>query len=728
VTVPFDRVLIANRGEIAVRIAATLRRLDIASVVVRAPQEPTASPHVRAGDRAVTLRADGERSPYLDVDQLVAIARAEGCDAVHPGYGFLAERADAAAAFEAAGIRWIGPSAEAIELLGDKIASKRTAVDAEVPVIPGMELPPAGSGDGTDAGLPAIEAFAAEAGLPLLLKASAGGGGKGMRRVDAADQLAAGVGAARREALAAFGRDDLLVERLVEPARHVEVQVAADHHGHVVALGERECSLQRRHQKLIEESPAPGISDALRTELHAAAVRLASAAGYRNLGTVELLVEGEAGGTKSDEAPAWFFLEMNARLQVEHPVTELVHGLDLVELQLRIAAGDCLDDLLPDGVPAPRGHAIEARICAERIAGGRFLPATGPVVGYREPEGPGVRVDSGIAVGSAVTTDFDPMLAKVIAHGRDREQARRRLVAALDGLTVLGVETNAAFLGRLLERDEVREARQTTTLLEALLEREGQADAPEGAAGHGDAADRGSGDAAASGDGSPAAPALRAPSPQARRRAAVALAAVEHLQQRRAAGDGAFDRPDGWRIGGPAATRLARLDPDDASLVLHVRPLAAGHDGERLAVAVGEDGEASDVAVLDASDDHGAAVALTDAQGTTIWRTATVGPFRWLHGPGGTWSWRPEPEATGTATVGSGSLEAPLPGVVIAVRAQPGDRVAAGTPVVVLESMKMELDVVAPHDGVVGEVAVAVGESVQRGQVLAAVEQEEDAA
>jgi acetyl-CoA/propionyl-CoA carboxylase biotin carboxyl carrier protein len=684
---PIRRVLIANRGEIAVRIAATLRRLGVASVVVRAPDEAPDAPHVLAGDRAIALRRTGERSPYLDVGQLVAIAVAEGCDAVHPGYGFLAERDDAAQAFVDAGVRWIGPAPAAIALLGDKSAAKRTAIAGDVPVVPGLD-----ADELTEDG---VRAFAQEHGLPVLLKAAAGGGGKGMRRVDELGQVADAVGAARREAEAAFGRGDLLVERLVEPARHVEVQVAADHHGAAVAIGERECSLQRRHQKLLEESPAPGLSDATRRRLHEAAVRLATTAGYRNLGTVEFLVEAPDAAADPD-APGIFFLEMNARLQVEHPVTELVHRLDLVELQLRIAEGVPLAALLPDGGAGgdhvASGHAIEARICAERTVGTSFLPAVGTVVAYREPAGVGVRVDSGITTGSVVSTAFDPMLMKVIAFGADREQARERLVAALAELAVLGVETNAAFLRRLLGHPDVVAARTTTTLLERLLADE------------------------------EAGPALREPPAAERARAAVALAAAERLALGGTA-DAGFGDADGWRVGRRAATRLAWRDGEDEPLVTTVRPT----DDGGLEVAL-DDGEARVVrahAVAGPADDLVLRVVQDGDEAT--WRRVPDGEWRWLHGPTGTVAWRPEPARAAGAAAGSGSLEAPLPGVVLAVRAPAGTRVAAGETVVVLESMKMELDVSAPRDGVVAHVDVAVGDHVQRGQVLAAVEEEDEA-
>ncbi|WP_022927225.1 acetyl/propionyl/methylcrotonyl-CoA carboxylase subunit alpha [Patulibacter americanus] len=711
-----ERVLIANRGEIAVRIARTLTRLGVASVAVHAPEDAGA-PHVHACDVAVALAPPpGGGSPYLDVAQLARVATDQGCDAVHPGYGFLAERADAAQAFVDAGITWIGPPPAAIELLGDKIASKATAGEAGVPVVPGLR--------GTDVDADAVARFADEAGLPLLLKASAGGGGKGMRRVDDAAAIPAAVDAARREATAAFGRGELLVERLIAPARHVEVQVALDEHGGAWAIGERECSLQRRHQKLLEESPAACLSPGERRALHDAAVRLARAAGYRNLGTVEFLLdvsggaastEGDGRGGASDGAGdrPFFFLEMNARLQVEHPVTELVHGLDLVALQLRIADGEPLDDDPSAGPPEPVGHAIEARITAERVAlappsgpvastspGGtaaapsgaagsaahgparaaspgtrssaRFLPAVGPVLAYAEPAGAGVRVDSGIAAGTAVTTAFDPMLLKVIAHGRDRAQALTRLDRALAGLVLLGVETNVGFLRRLLARPEVADDALTTTLVEELL-----AD-PDAAA------------------------ALAAPPADARDAALRALVAARHAEVA-AADPGPFGLADSWRSGVPGWTHLDLLDPDDAPVAVRARAVPGGVE-----VVVGDDGSGAPT------------VAAPDPRATV----AHDGPWTWLHTGGDAWSWRDAPEATGGPSAAAGGLAAPLPGVVLAVRAAPGDRVVAGQSLVVLESMKMELDVAAPHDGVVGAIHVAVGEHVARGQTLAAVEEE----
>ena len=373
---------------------------------------------------------------YLDPDELLRAARAAGARSVHPGYGFLSENAAFAQAVIDAGLTWIGPPPSAIELMGDKQRAKEAAAAAGVPVVP------AGTADE----------------FPVVVKAVAGGGGKGMRVVRSAEELAAATAAARREARAAFGDDRVLVERYLERPRHIEVQVLADRHGTVVHLGERECSLQRRHQKVVEEAPSPVVDAELRARMGAAAVALARACGYEGAGTVEFIATGDAG--------EFFFLEMNTRLQVEHPVTELVYGVDLVEQQLRIAAGEPL--ALRQEELVPRGHAVEARLYAEDPSAG-FLPATGTVHVYREPSGPGVRVDSGIRSGTRVGTSYDPMLAKVIAHGADRATALRRLSRALATFDLVGVTTNAAFTRALLERDDVRAGEQDTGLLERVL-------------------------------------------------------------------------------------------------------------------------------------------------------------------------------------------------------------------------------------------------------------------
>ena len=429
-TRPFDRVLIANRGEIALRVIRTCRVLGIETVAVFSDADADAR-HVQEADHAVLLGPAEARASYLDVAKVVQAAVDHGAQAVHPGYGFLSENARLARALEDAGVVFVGPPADVLEASSDKLVVKQRMAKAGVPVIPGP-LDVVSENDD------ALRAAADATGLPLLLKAVAGGGGKGMRRVDTPDQLTGAAESARREAGGAFGETALYVERVIEPARHVEVQVLADNHGAVVTLGERDCSLQRRHQKVIEESPAPGLTDVQRAAAHEAGANAARALGYRGAGTVEMLLGAD--GT-------FAFLECNRRLQVEHPVTEMCYGVDLVEWQLRIAAGEALPE---QDTFVSRGHAIEARVYAEDPSSG-FLPSPGTVRYAVEPEGPGVRVDSALRSGLEVSAYYDPLLAKIIAHGENRAQAQRRLVQALRETVVMGVRHNIAFLIALLE-------------------------------------------------------------------------------------------------------------------------------------------------------------------------------------------------------------------------------------------------------------------------------------
>ncbi|MGH2914353.1 MAG: acetyl-CoA carboxylase biotin carboxylase subunit, partial [Solirubrobacteraceae bacterium] len=477
----FDAVLIANRGEIARRVIRTLGRLGVRAVAVHAASDRS-SPHVREADQAVAIGS------YMSVQSLIDACRSTGAQALHPGYGFLSESSELARACADAGIAFVGPPPEASELMGDKLRAKALAAEAGVPVVPGYTIDEArATGD-----------------YPLLVKAAAGGGGRGMRVVQSADQLDAALQAASREARAGFGDERVFIERFVGRARHLEVQVIADAHGTVLHLGERECSLQRRHQKLVEESPSPVVDGALRARLGAEAVALARAGGYLNAGTVEFIAD-------ADDPSRHWFLECNARLQVEHPVTELVTGLDLVELQLRVAAGEALP--LSQEQVALRGHAIEARITAEDASRG-FLPTTGTVLAYARPQG--VRIDSAIEVGSRIDTSYDSLLAKAIAHGDDRAQALARLERGLAGMTVLGVTTTTGYLRGLLTDEAVRAGDLDT----GLVQRRGVPAAPIDEAG-------------------------------------VALAAaILTLADRRArAGDDPFARLDGWRLGGaPAAS------------------------------------------------------------------------------------------------------------------------------------------------------------------------------
>ena len=427
------RLLIANRGEIALRIIRACREMGIEAVAVYSDADAGAR-HVRAADAAIRIGPAPAAESYLDVAAIVRAARTAHADAVHPGYGFLSERAGFAEACAAAGLVFVGPPASVIARMGSKIEARATMEAAGVPVVPGRS-----PDDQSDAG---VAAAAREIGFPALIKASAGGGGKGMRTVTDARGLGEAIPAARREAQAAFGDGTLYVERLVERPRHVEVQVFADSHGNVVHLFERECSVQRRHQKIVEESPSPVLTPAVRERMGAAAVAAARASEYRNAGTVEFLLEGEG------DAARFYFLEMNTRLQVEHPVTETVTGTDLVRAQIDVARGGRLpwrqEDL------RQRGHAIECRVYAEDPHAG-FLPQAGPLRVYREPSGPGIRIDSGVEEGTDVPVQYDPMLAKLVASGETRAAAVARAVAALRSFPVLGVRTNVPFLIAVLE-------------------------------------------------------------------------------------------------------------------------------------------------------------------------------------------------------------------------------------------------------------------------------------
>jgi acetyl-CoA/propionyl-CoA carboxylase biotin carboxyl carrier protein len=659
----FGTVLVANRGEIAVRVIRTLRRLGIRAAAVHSDADAAAR-HVREADVAVRIGPAAAARSYLDAGALVAAARAVGAQAVHPGYGFLAENADFAQAVRDAGLVWVGPPPAAIRAMGDKISAKQLAAAAGVPVVPGEHRPGMTDED--------LVAAAARVGFPVLLKPSAGGGGKGMRRVDAAGGLTEAVAAARREAVAAFGDGALLLERYVERPRHVEIQVLADAHGACVHLGERECSLQRRHQKVVEEAPSPLLTPAQREEMGAAAVRAALACGYEGAGTVEFVVP-------ADRPDEHFFLEMNTRLQVEHPVTELVTGLDLVEEQLRVAAGEPLR-LAQDAV-ALRGHAIEARVYAEDPARD-FLPTGGRVLLAAEPAGEGVRVDSGIATGDVVGGDYDPMLAKVVAWGEDRATALRRLDAALAGTAVLGVTTNVAFVRALLADDDVVAGRLDTGLvgrrLESLVPREVPDDV-------------------------------------------LAVAALTRQALRRAPGAAdPFDTLTGWRLGGTAWTRelleVAGREPV---------PVAVREAGSGAEIRVGG-GPVRRAAVVM----HGDALAVTLDGSTGRWLHALDpgqdGDDLWLGLDGAAWrvhAVAPRPRGARDAAGGAGlRLTSPMPGTVIAVHVKPGDDVEAGRPVAVVEAMKMEHAVRAVAAGVVAEVLVEVGARVALDELLVIVE------
>jgi 3-methylcrotonyl-CoA carboxylase alpha subunit len=445
------RLLIANRGEIALRIIRACREMGIEAVAIYSDADAHA-PHVRAADRAVRVGPPPAQDSYLQIGAIIDAAAASSADAVHPGYGFLSERASFARACQAAGLTFVGPPPSAIEAMGSKIGARRLMESAGVPVVPGRT--PA---DQSDAG---IAAAAHAVGFPVLVKASAGGGGKGMRVARDASALADASPAARREAEAAFGDGTLYLERLVERPRHVEVQIFADAHGHAVHLFERDCSVQRRHQKVIEESPSPALTPGLRARMGEAAVAAARACGYQNAGTIEFLLDGHGDGAR------FFFLEMNTRLQVEHPVTESLTGVDLVRAQLAVAAGGELPWRQAD--LSTRGHAIECRVYAEDPAAG-FLPQAGPLLLYREPSGPGIRVDSGVEEGAGVPVHYDPMLAKLIASAETRPAAIARAAAALRAFPVLGVRTNIPFLVAVLEHPAFAAGDVDTGFIDAHL-------------------------------------------------------------------------------------------------------------------------------------------------------------------------------------------------------------------------------------------------------------------
>jgi acetyl-CoA carboxylase biotin carboxylase subunit len=446
---PFSKILIANRGEIAVRIIRACREMGIATVAVYSEADRKAL-HVRLADQAVELGPSASAQSYLSIEKILDAARQTRADAIHPGYGFLSENAAFARAVEAAGLAFIGPPAEAIHLMGDK-AEARTRVQAfDVPVTPGYQGPD---------DLEAFVAVAQEIGYPILLKASAGGGGKGMRVVWKEAGLKESSEAARREAVHAFGDGHLILEKYIPNAHHIEFQVLGDRHGTLLHLFERECSIQRRHQKIIEETPSPLMDAALREEMGAAAVNAARSAGYTNAGTVEFILD--------PDTRRYYFLEMNTRLQVEHPITELITGLDLVQWQIRIAAGEKLPFKQAD--LHARGHAIECRLYAEDPASG-FLPSSGPLLRLVEPQGPGVRVDSGYVSGDDITVNYDPLIAKIIVRGEDRPSAIRRMQMALQETVVLGVTTNNRFLQDVLAHPDFQAGKAHTTWVEKIFE------------------------------------------------------------------------------------------------------------------------------------------------------------------------------------------------------------------------------------------------------------------
>ncbi|MGW6720877.1 acetyl-CoA carboxylase biotin carboxylase subunit [Streptomyces sp. NPDC054995] len=641
-TTMFDTVLVANRGEIAVRVIRTLREQGVRSVAVFSDADADAR-HVREADTAVRIGPPPAAESYLNVPALLEAARRTGAQAVHPGYGFLAENAEFAAACAEAGLVFIGPPASAIALMGDKIRAKETVSAYGVPVVPGS------SGSGlTDAQL---EEAAREIGTPVLLKPSAGGGGKGMRLVRDAAVLGEEIAAARREARASFGDDTLLVERWIDRPRHIEIQVLADAHGNVIHLGERECSLQRRHQKIIEEAPSVLLDEATRAAMGEAAVQAARSCGYVGAGTVEFIVPG-------NDPSSYYFMEMNTRLQVEHPVTELITGLDLVEWQLRVASGEQLPYAQEDITLT--GWAIEARVCAEDPSRG-FLPSGGTVLALREPQGGGVRTDSGLSEGVPVGSLYDPMLSKVIAYGPDRATAIRKLRAALADTVILGVPTNAGFLRRLLAHPDVVAGNLDT----GLVEREAEGLVPDGVPDE--------------------------------VYAAAAAVRLDALAPRPDAGGWTdpFSVPSGWRTGGVRVPLAFPLRVSGADPVTYGAPASATVTADRVTVE------------LDGAVGH-------------FHRSGD-----WLGRDGDTWHVQDhdpvEAALSGAGRSGADALAAPMPGTVTLVKVAVGDEVEAGQSLLVVEAMKMEHVISAPHAGTVTELDVTAGATVAMDQILAVV-------
>ncbi len=670
----FKKILIANRGEIACRVAATARRLGIRTVAVYSEADANAR-HVMACDEAVCIGGAAPRDSYLRADRILEVALATGAQAVHPGYGFLSENEAFARACAAAGIAFIGPPPAAIAAMGSKSAAKTLMEKAGVPLVPGYH------GVDNDPALLAREA--GRIGYPVLIKASAGGGGKGMRQVNRADDFAAALDSCQREASSSFGNDHVLVERYVTRPRHIEIQVFGDSHGQCVHLFERDCSVQRRHQKVLEEAPAPGMSAERRAEMGAAAVAAAQAVGYVGAGTVEFIAE-----EVDDGDLRFYFMEMNTRLQVEHPVTEAITGLDLVEWQLRVAAGQPLP--LRQDQLVIKGHAIEARICAENPDAG-FLPATGSLDVLRWPPHVQfergnvqagaqalVRVDAGVVEGDTISPHYDSMIAKLIVWGDDRAQALARLDAALQATHVVGLQTNVAFLRRVVNSASFATADLDTDLIER--ERAVLLDQP----------------------------------PLALEVAAAGVVAHALAEEAALSGADPWSRRDGWRLHGGARRHFDIEHGGTVHAVALARPHGAALDG-RCELQIGDQrwpvsatpcgGAAHDVMLGERRMRltvyaHGERVAVFAADSSAVLRQIDAIAH------------------AGEAASDGGRLTAPMPGKVIAFFAKAGDVVTQGQALAVMEAMKMEHTLHAPRDGVVAELLYAVGDQVGEGGEL----------
>jgi 3-methylcrotonyl-CoA carboxylase alpha subunit len=659
----FNKILIANRGEIACRIARTCHRLGIAVAGIHSAADADAL-HVKMIGESFEIGGAAASDSYLRVDAVIDAAKASGAQAIHPGFGFLAENAAFARAVEAAGLVFIGPTPEVIERLGDKASAKREAELADVPTVPGSKTP---SEDATE-----VANIVRDLGLPVMLKAAAGGGGKGMRAVAHLDGLAGEIESAMREANNSFGYPGLVVEKLIEHGRHIEVQIAGDGKGNVVHLFERECSLQRRHQKLIEEAPAANLGAALRERMAADAVRLGQRLNYRGVGTVEFILSGDG----------YYFLEVNPRLQVEHPVTEMVTGIDIVETMLRIAAGEGLPFAQSD--VRCHGHAVEARICAEDPAN-NFLPCSGDLAYVKFPAG-GVRVETGVESGSTVTPYYDSMLAKLIAYAETRDEALDRLSRALDETSIFGITTNQTFLRRLIGLPATRNATFHTRLIDQQIDQ--LVDKAKGP-------DTG----------------------------ALAMGAYFWMtRQRPPAASSPWQSRDmtGWQMtaGGDGLSPIPILHLEAAGASAEIRFAPRQADGTML---VGVNDEKLPVRLIPHEDESFTAIAGARRETVRIYQrdqTVFVHDLRGVH----TLTAIPYLTYISAATETSGELRAPMMGMILKVNVAVGDSIKAGDVAAILESMKMELRISSETDGVVTAVNCRAGETVERNAVVVVVE------
>jgi acetyl-CoA/propionyl-CoA carboxylase, biotin carboxylase, biotin carboxyl carrier protein len=658
----FTTVLVANRGEIACRIIESLRSLGIRSVAIFSDVDAAAK-HVRMADVSVRIGPASAALSYLAIDRVIDAAVTTGAEAIHPGYGFLAENAQFAEACAEAGIVFIGPGADAIRVMGDKISAKAKVAERGVPTVPGLAAP--GLADAE------LAAGTIAMGFPVLIKPSAGGGGKGMHVVTQQSELVGSLAAARREAASSFGDDSIFIERYISTPRHIEVQVLADRFGTVVHLGERECSLQRRHQKVIEEAPSPLLDEVTRARIGEAACETARSVGYEGVGTVEFIVAA----AQPDE---FYFMEMNTRLQVEHPVTEMVTGIDLVEWQLRVASGERLTFGQQDVVLS--GHAIEARVYAEDPEHG-FLPTGGTIEGLREPEGTGIRVDSAMIDGLEVSSQYDPMLAKVIAWAPDRASALRRLVDALGHTAVHGVTTNIEFLSLLLRDGDVTEGHLDTGLIERVV------------------------------------PALDFAQPDDRLFMRAALILHANTWQHHDRGS-LWQKPDGWRIGtaAPSVYRL-QMQGSTGHETVDTTDVSVWGSPDRASISVGGGPKLDAVATIDGSD---ALISIAGVGGTVFFTirddllSISDGPVTCAIA-----DLRSQPRDA-TEHNSTPELRSPMPGSVVALSASDGEAVIAGAAVVIVEAMKMEHVLRATTDGIV-RLDVQLGAQVTGGQLLARV-------